>query len=139
MVASAVVASLAWRAVRVLIPVLVSAVLLFVLAFGYGPVPPLGPALDPGRGVWTSASGAALPKSGTLALPGLAHPVQVSFSRQGVPSVRAASQRDLFLALGYLHARFRLAEMDLERRLGEGRGFAVERCGLGKSVAEGVG
>ena len=116
-----VVASLAWRAVRVLIPVLVSAVLLFVLAFGYGPVPPLGPALDPGRGVWTSASGAALPKSGTLALPGLAHPVQVSFSRQGVPSVRAASQRDLFLALGYLHARFRLAEMDLERRLGEGR------------------
>jgi penicillin amidase len=116
-----VVASLAWRLIRVLIPLLVSAVLLGVLALGYGPVPPLGPALDPGRGVWTSASGAALPKSGPLALPGLARPVQVSFSRHGVPSVRAASQHDLFLALGYLHATFRLAEMDLERRLGEGR------------------
>ena len=112
---------LAWRVIRVLIPLLVSAVLLGVLAFGYGPVPPLGPALDPGRGVWTSASGAALPKSGALTLPGLAHPVQVSFTSHGVPSVRATSQHDLFLALGYLHATFRLAEMDLERRLGEGR------------------
>ncbi len=112
---------LAWRVIRVLVPLLVSAVLLGVLAVGYGPVPPLGPALDPGRGVWTSASGAALPRSGTLTLPGLAHPVQVSFSGHGVPSVRAADSRDLFLALGYLHAKFRLAEMDLERRLGEGR------------------
>ena len=84
---------LAWRVIRVLVPLLVSAVLLGVLAFGYGPVPPLGPALDPGRGVWTSASGAALPTSGTLPLPGLAHPVQVSFSSQGVPSVRAADSR----------------------------------------------
>ena len=114
-------ARLAWRVTRVLIPLLVSAVLLGVLAFGYGPVPPLGPALDPGRGVWTSASGAALPTSGTLALPGLDRPVQVSFSSHGVPSVRAAGQHDLFLALGYLHAKFRLTEMDLERRLGEGR------------------
>ena len=55
-----------------------------------------------------------------LRLPGLAHPVQVSFTSHGVPSVRAASQHDVFLALGYLQARFRLAEMDLERRLGEG-------------------
>jgi penicillin G amidase len=111
----------AWRVIRVVIPLLVSVLLLGVLAFGYGPVPALGPALDPSRGVWTSASGAALPTSGTLTLPGLAHPVQVSFSSHGVPSVRAAGSRDLFLALGYLHAKFRLAEMDLERRLGEGR------------------
>ena len=49
---------------RVAIPVLVSAVLLSVLAFGYATVPALGPALDPGRGVWTSASGGELPQSG---------------------------------------------------------------------------
>jgi penicillin amidase len=45
----------------------------------------------------------------------------VSFTSHGVPSVRAASQHDVFLALGYVQARFRLAQMDLERRLGEGR------------------
>ncbi len=106
---------------RVAIPVLVCAVLLGVLAFGYATVPALGPALDPGRGVWTSASGGELPRSGPLSLPGLDHPVQVSFTSHGVPSVRADSQHDVFLAQGYLQARFRLAQMDLERRLGEGR------------------
>ena len=104
-----------------LIPVIVAAAVLGVLAFGYGTIPALGPALDPGRGVWTSASGGELPHSQALAVPGLDHPVQVSFTSHGVPSVHAADDHDLFLALGYLHAKFRLAEMDLERRLGEGR------------------
>ena len=106
---------------RVAIPLLACAALLGVLAFGYGTVPALGPALDPGRGVWTSASGGELPHSQALSLPGLGHPVQVSFTSHGVPSVRAASPHDVFLAEGYLQARFRLAQMDLERRLGEGR------------------
>ena len=113
--------AIAWRVLRVAIPLLACAALLGVLAAGYGTVPALGPALDPGRGVWTSASGGELPHSEALRLPGLAHPVQVSFTSHGVPSVRAASQHDAFLALGYLQARFRLAQMDLERRLGEGR------------------
>ena len=112
---------IAWRVLRVAIPLLACAALLGVLAFGYGAVPALGPALDPGRGVWTSASGGELPRSGTLSLPGLGHPVRVSFTSHGVPSVRAASPHDVFLAEGYLQARFRLAQMDLERRLGEGR------------------
>ncbi|MGH3122663.1 MAG: penicillin acylase family protein, partial [Streptosporangiaceae bacterium] len=112
---------IAWRVLRVAIPLLACAALLGVLASGYGTVPALGPALDPGRGVWTSASGGELPHSQALRLPGLAHPVQVSFTSHGVPSVRAASRRDVFAALGYLQARFRLAQMDLERRLGEGR------------------
>ena len=112
---------IAWRVLRVAIPLVACAALLGVLAFGYGTVPALGPALDPGRGVWTSASGGELPHSQALSLPGLDHPVQVSFTSHGVPSVRAASQHDLFLAEGYVQARFRLAQMDLERRLGEGR------------------
>ncbi len=106
---------------RVAIPLLACAALLGVLAFGYGTVPALGPALDPGRGVWTSASGGELPRSQALSLPGLGRPVQVSFTGHGVPSVRAASPHDVFLAEGYLQARFRLAQLDLERRLGEGR------------------
>jgi penicillin G amidase len=112
---------IAWRVLRVAIPLLACAALLGVLAAGYATVPALGPALDPGRGVWTSASGGELPHSQALRLPGLARPVGVSFTSHGVPSVRAASQHDVFLALGYLQARFRLSQMDLERRLGEGR------------------
>ena len=101
--------------------VVVSAALLGVLGFGYGTIPALGPALDPGRGAWTSASGGQPAGSQTLHVPGLTAPVSVSFSSQGLASIDAANTHDLFVALGYVHAKFRLSEMDLERRLGEGR------------------
>src|SRR6202035_4062565 len=112
---------IAWRVLRVAIPVLACAALLGVLAFGYGTIPALGPALDPGHGVWTSAAAGDLPHSRTLAIAGLAHPVHVSFTREGIASVHASDDSDLFVALGYLHATFRLSEMDLERRLAAGR------------------
>jgi penicillin amidase len=110
-----------WRAVNIIAAVCVSVVLLGVLGFGFSTIPALGPALDPGRGVWTSAAGGEPIRSATLDLPGLQQPVAVTFTQQGVASISAANQHDLFLALGYVHARFRLSEMDEERRLGEGR------------------
>jgi penicillin amidase len=109
------------RVVNALIALCVSAAVLGVLAFGYGAVPALGPALDPGHGVWTSAAGGELPRSQALTIPGLAHPASVSFTSSGVASIHASDDDDLFLALGYVHATFRLAEMDLERRLGAGQ------------------
>ncbi|HXZ77049.1 MAG TPA: penicillin acylase family protein, partial [Streptosporangiaceae bacterium] len=109
------------RVINVLAAVLVSAGVLALFAFGYGPVPALGRALVPGHGAWASAPGGQPIHSQTLSLPGLAHPVSVAFTSHGVASVRAADAADAYLALGYLHARFRLTEMDLERRLGEGR------------------
>ena len=109
------------RAVHIAIALGASAAVLTLLAFGYGTVPALGPALVPGHGAWTAAAGGEPVSAQTLALPGLSRPVTVWYTRQGVASVQAASDADAFLALGYLHARFRLAEMDIERRLGEGR------------------
>jgi penicillin G amidase len=109
------------RAVNLVAALFVAAAVLALMAFGYGPVPALGPALVPGHGAWASASGGQPVRSQTLSLPGLAHPVSVTFTSHGVASIRAAGESDAFLALGYLHARFRLTEMDLERRLGEGR------------------
>src|SRR6516225_12045711 len=111
---------LAGRAIHGLIALCASVAVLALLAYGYGPVPALGRALDPGHGAWTSAAGGQPIHSQTLSLPGLAHPVTVAFTSHGVASIRAADDNDVVLALGYLHARFRLTEMDLERRLGEG-------------------
>ena len=113
--------ALVGRSLRVLAALCVSAAVLALFAFGYGPVPALGRALVPGHGAWASAAGGQPVRSQTLALPGLSHPVSVAFTSHGVASIRAASDGDAFLALGYLHARFRLTEMDLERRLGEGK------------------
>src|ERR1700728_2932615 len=98
-----------------------SALLLGILGFGYGTIPALGPALDPGRGAWTSAYGGTPVSSQTLSVPGLIKPATISFTKEGLASISAGDDHDLFLALGYLHAKDRLSEMDLERRLGEGQ------------------
>jgi len=77
--------------------------------------------LDPGTGAWASASAALLPESRVLALPGLAGTASVSFDANGIPVINAATMQDAMVALGYLHARFRLTQMDLQRRIAEGR------------------
>ena len=101
--------------------VVVSALLLGILGFGYGTIPALGPALDPGRGAWTSAYDGTPVGSHALHVPGLAKPVTVSFTKDGLASIDAGDDDDLFLALGYVQAKYRLSQMDLERRLGEGQ------------------
>ncbi|MGH3166346.1 MAG: penicillin acylase family protein, partial [Trebonia sp.] len=109
------------RVVSAVGAVVVSVALLGVMGFGYGTIPALGPALDPGRGAWTSAGSGQPVTSQKLAVPGLTEPAEVSFTKDGLASITAGNDHDLFLALGYVHAKFRLSEMDLERRLGEGQ------------------
>ncbi|MBD0693641.1 penicillin acylase family protein [Streptomyces sp. CBMA123] len=96
-------------------------VTLFVFGVGFGPVPALGRALMPGGGVWPSAEDARPVTDEQIRIAGLGHPVDVSFTADGVASVHATSDEDLFTAQGYLAARFRLFQMDAQRRLGEGR------------------
>ena len=109
------------RVINIVAALCVSVVLLGILGFGYGTIPALGPALDPGRGAWTSAAGGEPVRSEPLGVKGLRHAVTVTFTSHGVASISAATDHDMFLALGYVHAQFRLSELDEERRLGEGR------------------
>jgi penicillin amidase len=81
----------------------------------------LGRALNPATGVWTAAADALQPHSETLHLDGLKDSVAVDFDASGVPTIHSQSDADAMLALGYLHARFRLLQMDVLRREGEGR------------------
>ena len=63
----------------------------------------------------------AAPLSGRGSLPGLGDSVVVLWDSLAVPSIVARSDSDAFAALGYLHARDRLWEMDLLRHAAEGR------------------
>jgi len=94
---------------------------LVACAAGYHGLPALGPVLDPGSGAWASASGGLTPKSQVLQVPGLTGAAAISFDPHGIPTINATSVPDAMVALGYLHARFRLTQMDLQRRLAEGR------------------
>ena len=60
-------------------------------------------------------------QSETLHFPNLHAPVTVIFEANGTPHIRASTNDDLFWMIGYLQARFRLTQMDLMRRQGEGR------------------
>ena len=58
---------------------------------------------------------------GTVAVTGLAGPVEVTRDAYGVPMIEARNDHDLMFALGYVQAQDRLWQMDMTRRLGQGR------------------
>ncbi len=100
---------------------LVTAAVLYVSFFGAGPLPALGPAFNPQTGAWTMAAESASYGTQTLHLDGLQKPAKVVLEANGTAHITAATDHDLFLATGYVHAKFRLFQMDLLRRQGEGR------------------
>ena len=61
------------------------------------------------------------PERNEVAISGLSAPVEVTLDPNGVPWIRAGSVEDAYAALGYLHARDRLFQMELMRRGGAGR------------------
>jgi len=89
---------------------------LFVGAKPVGSLPPLGRFLDPVHGVWAVAAQAELPAQSTARIPGLSAPVDVRYDDRGVPHVFAKNTDDVFRALGYVHARDRLFEMEMQTR-----------------------
>ena len=79
---------------------------------------------------WLSGSVPDLDR--TVAVDGLSAPAQVIHDPHGVPHIFAADPLDAYLALGFVHARDRLWQMDTQRRLGTGRLAAVVgEAGLG--------
>jgi penicillin amidase len=59
--------------------------------------------------------------SGSMAIAGLAQPVEVVRDREGVPHIFAKTIDDLYMALGFVHAQDRLWQMELQRRTGQAR------------------
>lgn len=56
-----------------------------------------------------------------LNLKGLKSPVEVLYDDYGIPHIYAQNEEDLFYAFGYVHAQDRLFQMELLRRLANGR------------------
>lgn len=84
-------------------------------------LPPLGPLLDPVSGAWSSAREAELPRQAGAGVPGLERPVEVRYDDRFVPHIFAASELDAVRGLGYVVARDRLFQLELQARAGSGR------------------
>ena len=81
-----------------------------------GPVPALGQLLSPAHGVWAAARVAELPREQSLVLEGLSASVDVRYDDRGVPHIFAKTELDAMRALGWVHARDRLFQMELTVR-----------------------
>ncbi|GAB3020673.1 penicillin acylase family protein [Niabella terrae] len=86
---------------------------------------PLGSFLSPQTGFWQNAEDTAADFSQQLLIPVLKNQVKVYLDERLVPHVFAESDEDLYFVQGYLHARFRLFQMDIQTRAAEGRASEV--------------
>jgi len=105
---------------RLFLAAVILGALLLVAVRGAGPVPPLGRLLDPANGVWGLARTAEFPRRKEAGIPGLTAPVEVIYDDRGVPHIFAASEEDAWRAQGYVVARDRLFQLELQTRAASG-------------------
>ncbi len=82
---------------------------------------PLGKLLSPQNGLWQNAEPANQDYSAQLKFPQLKGKVKVYFDDRLVPHVFAENENDAFFVQGYLHAKFRLWQMEFQVRAAAGR------------------
>jgi penicillin G amidase len=86
-----------------------------------GNLPALGRLADPIAGCWANAEPANKDFGGGLNFPGLHKPAAVWLDTRLVPHIHAADNHDAYYLEGYLHATFRLWQMDMQTRAAAGR------------------
>ena len=88
---------------------------------------PLGALLSPQHGLWQNAEPADKNFSADLKFTELKGKVSVYFDEKLVPHVFAEDENDVYFVQGYLHAKFRLFQMELQTNVAAGR--AAEMVG----------
>jgi penicillin G amidase len=83
--------------------------------------PPLGKFLSPQHGFWQNAEPLNKDYNIHLSFPELNDKVEVSFDGNLIPHINAASTRDAIYIQGYLHAKFRLWQMEFQTHAAAGR------------------
>lgn len=82
---------------------------------------PLGALLSPQHGVWQNAEPVNENFSADLQFPQLKGKVSVYFDERLVPHVFADQENDAYFVQGYIHAKFRLWQMELQTFAAAGR------------------
>lgn len=85
---------------------------------------PLGKLLSPQHGIWQNADD-AIEGVHELQLDGLKGKVTVSFNNRLVPHIIAENETDAYFVQGYLHAKYRLWQMELQTLAAAGRASEV--------------
>lgn len=86
-----------------------------------GTLPPLGKFFNPFTGFWKNAENTNPRKEQAINLEGLSEPATVMLDERLVPHIFAGNEQDLVMIQGYLHAKYRLWQMDITSRQAAGR------------------
>jgi len=95
--------------------------LIIVLNGQWGTTPPLGKFLSPQVGFWQNAEPANEDFNADLHFPHLKGKTEVYFDERLVPHVFAEREEDAYFIQGYIHAKFRLWQMEFGARAAAGR------------------
>ena len=95
--------------------------LIFCLNTQWGRIPPLGQFISPQHGFWQNAEPVGGSYSSTLTIPGLKDKADVYFDDRLIPHVMAGNEEDACFVQGYLHAKFRLWQMEFQTHAAAGR------------------
>jgi penicillin G amidase len=106
---------------KALFSIAVTLLLLWALQTKFGDVPPIGNFLNPVSGFWQNAENKNISPEETLQLDGLQGKVTIRYDGHMIPHIFAENDHDLYYAQGYVTARDRLWEMDIQTRSAAGR------------------
>ncbi len=95
-------------------------VLVYLLDKPMGSLPAIGRLLDPMNGCWANAEPVNEDFSAALKLAQV-HKASVWLDERLVPHIRTETEHDAYFIQGYVHAGFRLWQMDLQARAAAGR------------------
>jgi penicillin amidase len=91
------------------------------LSVGSSKTPRLGSFLSPQLGFWQNAEAANAGFDGEISLPNMHGEVNVYMDDRLVPHIYAESDLDAYYVQGYLHAKFRLWQMEFQTHVAAGR------------------
>ncbi len=95
--------------------------LIYIMDRSWGKIPPMGKFLSPQQGFWQNAEPVDKKFDLDLHFSFLKDKVEVYFDDRMVPHVFAKNEPDAFFVQGYLHAKFRLWQMEFQTHAAAGR------------------
>ncbi|MGQ0739588.1 MAG: penicillin acylase family protein [Bacteroidota bacterium] len=113
------------RVVPFVISTVVTTGLVFALNKQWATVPPMGKFLSPQHGFWQNAEPSGQAFNAELDFPELKGKAAVYFDDRLVPHVFAENDEDLYFIQGFLHAKFRLFQIDLQTKAAAGRASEI--------------
>src|SRR5437763_3429005 len=109
------------RIVLFILSTVITVILIFLLNNKWGSIPPIGKFLSPQEGFWQNAQSSDANLNENFKFTGLKGKTNVYLDDRLVPHVFAENDEDAYFVQGFLHAKYRLWQMEFQTMAAAGR------------------